>query len=83
MIFDMVVQMLDSSKDTIAWSGRHIVSLFLGKNLQIKPLPSDFIVPSAYSNLFLVFRSLVLACFGLDGRRRAGGDWLTSRGELR
>ena len=55
MVFDVVVQMLNSSKDAIARSGRHSISLFLKKNMQIKILPSDLIVPSAYSDLFLVF----------------------------
>jgi hypothetical protein len=56
--------------------------VMFGRSTESEDLPSDLVVPSAHSNLVQVFRSLLLACFGLDGWRRTGSDWLTGRGEL-
>jgi hypothetical protein len=64
MIFDMVVQLLDSSKDTIARAD--LSSELFNRDAQMRHSPSNFVVPSANSNLIQVFRSLLLACFSFD-----------------
>lgn len=80
MIFDVVVQILNGSKDTIT---RTRISSAAAQELKCaENSPSDFIIPPAHGNIIQVSRSLFLANLCLDGRRGTGGNRLTCRREL-